>query len=672
MSVLSINSYAKAFLSADVPSSHPDQMLEKEWLLTNNRGSFAAGTLASCNTRRYHGLLVGSVRPPANRIMALSTCQETIDVGSDQFNLTDFEFTGADYQPHNLKYLKHFRRDTGIHFDYNFDQLELTKSIYLLPDADVVAIVYDFIKLRAEVDFTVRPFVALRDFHSLQKSDAAMQAQYFHNALLAKADNCEGRLFMYSDQMPFHQDAQWWYDFSYRIDHRLCQDYAEDLWTPGCFSQAIDRPGRIVFWGSFAKTDPAQQCRDLDIDLVCDDLALRQKKLLSRAKKTDRDSKALALAAGQFVIERQLGREKVVSILAGYPWFLDWGRDAFIALEGLLLCTGRFKEAASVLTSFAAAAEDGVIPNRFDDYGGSAHYNSIDASLWFIKAAFDYYQASSDTKTFTAKLMPAIRWIIESYTNGTKFGIAADTDGLIRGGDSNTQLTWMDAKVGDTVFTPRHGKAVEINALWYNAICSVAEFYRRRNPIIARQFEILTQKIAASFQKAFWYEQGGYLYDCIDDEGLPDAAIRPNQIFAVSLPYSPLTDDQKISVVETVHEHLLTPFGLRTLAPGDANYHGRYTGTMAQRDEAYHQGTVWPFLIGPFVEAYLRVNGFSCPAKKDCAAFVRPLLKHLRKDGCIGSIAEIFDGDEPHRPKGAFAQAWSIAQLLSANHLIND
>ena len=672
MSVLSVNSYTKTSLSAEMQTSRPDQMLEKEWLLTNNRGSFAAGTLASCNTRRYHGLLVASLTPPANRIMAVSACQEIISVDYDHFNLTGFEFTGADYQPQNLKYLKHFCKDTGVHFDYKFDQFNLTKSIYLLPDVDVVAIVYDFMKLTAEVNFTARPFMALRDFHSLQNSDAPMQAQYFHNALLAKADNCDGRIFMYSDQMSFQQETQWWYDFSYRIDHRRCQDYKEDLWTPGYFAQTIDKPTKIVLWASFAKTDPAQQCRDLDIDLISDDLALRQKKLLSRAKKTDRDGKALALAAEQFVIERQLGEEKVISILAGYPWFLDWGRDAFISLDGLLLCTGRFREAASVLTSFAAAAEEGMIPNRFDDYDGMAHYNSIDASLWFIKAAFDYYRATSDTKTFAAKLMPAIRWIIESYTNGTKFGIGADTDGLIHGGDSNTQLTWMDAKVGDTVFTPRHGKAVEINALWYNAICSVAEFYRQRNPVVARQFETLAQKIASSFQNTFWYEQGGYLYDCIDDDGSPDAAIRPNQIFAVSLPYSPLTEIQKISVVKTVQEQLLTPFGLRTLAPGDVNYHGRYVGNMAQRDEAYHQGTVWPFLIGPFVEAYLRVNDFSNSAKQDCAGFIRPLLKHLRKEGCIGSIAEIFDGDEPHQPKGAFAQAWSIAQLLFANHLIND
>ena len=672
MSILSINSYTKASLSADLQTLHISQTLSREWLLTNSRGSFTAGTLANCNTRRYHGLLIGSLTPPANRILALSACLETVKIGSEQFNLTGFEFAGADYQGQNLKYLKHFRKDTGVHFDYIFEQFDMTKSIYLLPDADIVAIVYDFTNLTAEIDFTIKPFIAMRDFHSLQKAYTPVQAQYFSNALLAKARPCDGCLFIRSDQMNLTRESQWWYNFSYQVDKNRGQDYAEDLWSPGLFSQTIDAPGRIVLWASFAQTDAAEQCRDLDIDLVCDDLALRQKKLLSKAKKNDRDSKTLALAAGQFVIERQFGDEKAVSILAGYPWFLDWGRDTFIALNGLLLCTGRFDEAASVLTNFARVAEEGMIPNRFDDYAGSAHYNSIDASLWFIKAAFDYYKATSDTKTFTAKLMPAIRWIIDSYTNGTKFGIRAENDGLIRGGDRNSQLTWMDAKVGDQAVTPRYGKAAEINALWYNAICSVADFYQQRNPITARQFETIANKIAFSFQHVFWYAQGGYLYDYVPDDDLPNTAIRPNQIFAVSLPYSPLTDAQKIAVLKTVQQHLLTPFGLRTLSPEDANYHGRYGGNMANRDQAYHQGTVWPFLIGPFVEAYLRVNNFSGSAKKDCAAFIRPLLKHLRNQGCIGSIAEIFDGDEPYEPKGAFAQAWSVAEVLRANHLITD
>ncbi|NIA17519.1 MAG: hypothetical protein GWO86_04140, partial [Planctomycetes bacterium] len=434
--------------------------------------------------------------------------------------------------------------------------------------------------------------------------------------------------------------------------------------------RTINAPERIVLWASFAETDAAEQCCGLDIDSICDDLALRQKKLLSRAKKNDRDSRILALAAGQFVIERPFGDEKAVSILAGYPWFLDWGRDTFIALNGLLLCTGRFDEAASVLTNFARVAEDGMIPNRFDDYTGSAHYNSIDASLWFIKAAFDYYKATSDTKTFTAKLMPVIRWIIDSYTNGTKFGIGAGDDGLIRGGNRDSQLTWMDAKTDSEAVTPRYGKAVEINALWYNAICSVADFYRERNPITARKFETIANKIAFSFRHVFWYAQGNYLYDYVPDDDLPNTAIRPNQIFAVSLPYSPLTDARKIAVVATVQQHLLTPFGLRTLAPGDIDYHGRYAGDMTHRDQAYHQGTVWPFLIGSFVDAYLRINNFSNSARKDCAVFIRPLLKNLRKEGCIGSIAEIFDGDEPHEPKGAFAQAWSVAEVLRAHYLI--
>jgi predicted glycogen debranching enzyme len=268
-------------------------------------------------------------------------------------------------------------------------------------------------------------------------------------------------------------------------------------------------------------------------------------------------------------------------------------------------------------------------------------------------------------------LLPAIRWIIDSYYNGTRFGIHADVDGLITGGDENTQLTWMDAKFDGVVFTPRYGKTVEVNAMWYNIMCRLAEFHREKDADTAEHYGYLAEEIAESFGGLFWNEERGYLNDCILPDGTADTSIRPNQIFAVSLPFSPLSDEQQRSVVSVVQKHLLTPYGLRTLSPSDSRYIGRYCGDQRARDAAYHQGTVWPYLIGPFVEAYLKVNGFGRESRKEAAGFIEPLLEHLTQDGCIGSISEILDGDAPHKPHGCFAQAWSVAELLRAYLLIH-
>ncbi len=470
--------------------------------------------------------------------------------------------------------------------------------------------------------------------------------------------------------MSFAQDEQWWYDFYYRIEQQRQQDCTEDFWSPGFFRCTITEPTKLILWASLKDENPVEQIENLDIDIICDDLTLRQNELLKKVKPNDTALTILTLAAEQFIIERQIAGKAVNSILAGYPWFLDWGRDAFISLPGLLLSTGRFTEAASVLTSFASSVSQGMIPNRFDDYTNAAHYNSIDASLWFVSAAFEYYKKSGNAKVFTQQLLPMIRWIVDSYHSGTRFNIHADEDGLIFGGDKDTQLTWMDAKHNGIAFTPRWGKAVEINALWYNAICLLAQFYQEKDWNSAHHFERLAEKVQKSFCEKFWNESTGCLYDCIKAADDKDPSVRPNQIFAVSLPNSPLDLDRQKMVVEKVRSELLTPYGLRTLSPNDKNYKGRYQGGFAQRDAAYHQGTVWPFLTGHFIEAYLKVNDYSRPAKRTAMEFIQPLLNHLTQAGCIGSISEIFDGDEPQRPHGCFAQAWSVAELLRAYLLI--
>ncbi len=671
MMLMSKNSLSRRSASIALETPHVDELLETEWLLTNSRGGFACGTIAGCNTRRYHGLLVGSLNPPAGRIVTISNCRETLTISGREVTLGCFEFDGK-LSAQGAGLLTKFSKDIGVHFDYDLGTVSLTKSVYLLPDSDIVAIVYDFSTVDKEFDFLVRPLVAMRDFHSLQKSDSALSAMLddYYGLAVRAAHSDMGVLFLRAEQMFFEQDAQWWYNFLYRREKQRGQEYLEDLWSPGVFRCHIDSPDRIILWAGLSRFADTEETVELDLDIVLDSLILREKELTASVKGDDKRAQRLYSAAGAFVIERQITGEPRTTILAGYPWFLDWGRDTFIALPGLLLCTKRLDEAADVLKTFARAVTEGMIPNRFDDYGGKLHYNSIDASLWFVHAAFEYLRASCDAATFGADLLPAVRWVIDSYHRGTRFGIHADSDGLITGGSADMQLTWMDAKYDGVVFTPRHGKAVEINALWYNQLRNLADYYIGRNADSQHHYKQLAQKVKQSFAEVFWNEETGYLNDCVPPDGTVDSSLRPNQIYAVSLPFSPLTDRQQKSVVDVVQTELLTPFGLRTLNKDDERFIGQYAGDQRQRDAAYHNGTAWPYLIGPFIEAYLRVNNSSKQSKRKAMRYLRPLLKHLTTDGCIGSISEIFDGDGPQRPRGCFAQAWSVAEVLRAYKLI--
>ena len=424
-------------------------------------------------------------------------------------------------------------------------------------------------------------------------------------------------------------------------------------------------------WASLGNCESEVWRSEFDIDEVCEELVERQRKVLSGVKSKDKILRTLCVAADQFVV-KPLGDDGGAgrtSILAGFPWFMDWGRDACIALPGLLLGTGRFADARDVLLSFARAADGGMIPNRFDDRAEVAHFNSIDASLWFVNAAFEYFERSGDEDTFGDELLPVIRAIIEAYHKGARFGIRADEDGLITGGDAETQLTWMDARCNGVTFTPRYGKAVEINALWYCGLCRLAEFYAERDVSKARIYHEMADVAEESFNEKFWNEEKGYLNDCIRPDGTVDESMRPNQIFAVSLAFSPLSARKQRLVVRAVKKHLLTEYGLRTLSNVDERYRGRYEGDGMQRDGAYHQGTVWPYLMGAYVEAFLKVHNFSRESRLVGARCLRPLLEHVEKGGCLGSVSEIFDGDGPQKAKGCFAQAWSVGELIRAYKL---
>ncbi len=689
-------------ISISTENQSIDNLLSRQWLLTNGGGGYCSSTIAGCNTSSYHGLLIGALDPPVKRVMALSNCLDMIICNGKTFNLSTFEFPDK-IDIDGLTYLKQFSKDIGAHFYYELSDsdVKLKKSIYLLRDADTVAVVYDFTNVPSPAEFICRPLAGLRDFHSIQKSSAPLHSKLLDQGVSIRNKSLDGcELVLSCPGAQFIKDPQWWFNFVYRDNKERGLNYTEDLWTPGFFKCGIDTPAQIVLWASlfpFENNSYTNRPIPTNIKAELNDLQNYEEILLSGIERnsdsipmSDHDkliipnpfiSKILCLAADQFIVKRNKQNIPRTTIIAGYPWFMDWGRDAFISLPGLLLSTNRFEEAKSVLTTFASALDEGMIPARFDDDKNTACFNSVDASLWFINAAFQYFNATNDSKTFIKRLIPAIEEIINAYENGTRFDIHADIDGLITAGNPQTQLTWMDAKYDGITFTPRYGKTVEINALWYNCLCLMAEFDARRSSPVARnnksrvtshesRFSSMADHVKASFNKLFWNEQKNYLNDCITTEGIVDDSLRPNQVYAVSLDHSPLSPEQQKAVVNAVQENLLTPYGLRTLNTSAKNYKGIYTGPQRLRDEAYHQGTVWPFLLGPFIESFLKVNEFSYESRRKAEEMIQPLLRHLIEDSCIGSVSEIFDGDPPHNPKGCFAQAWSVAELFRACKLI--
>ena len=647
-----------------------DAMLSKEWLLVNRRGSYVSGTALGCNTRRYHGLLIAALQPPVKRIVTLSNLLETVQFDEASYELANFEFSDR-LHPQGFRYLKGFRQDTGVHFRYELPKhLSVVKSIYLDHDHDLVIVNYEFDGPLRQVRFSIMPLLAMRDFHALQSSSASLLTEQTEGAVTARSLDPSGpALHLTCPQADFQRGTDWWYSVHYRQDRQRGQDDYEDVWAPGVFQAEIQVPGTIHLTveatSALQRPGPLQvEPRQLEQKLH----KLRQM-LLTQAQVSDVDEESLVTAADHFVVQRRMNEtHDSTTILAGFHWFADWGRDTFIALPGLLLSTGRYREAKEVLQTFAAALSEGMIPNCFDDYGGEPHYNSIDASLWFVNAAYQYLLASEDKKTYKKDLFPAIAQIIETYCRGTRFAIRADEDGLIAGGNPETQLTWMDARCNGVSFTPRHGKAVEVNALWINALHIAAETAPLKKD--RQRFAEIANRVTPQFARLFWNESNGCLNDCVYSDGTVDAAIRPNQIFAVSLPFSALQKKQQSAILAVVEEHLLTPYGLRSLSPRDSRYRGHYQGDQFQRDSAYHQGTVWAWLIGPFAEAYLKVNAFSPHARQEVAEMIRPLLDHLHQDACLGSVSEIFDGDYPHKPQGCIAQAWSVAELLRIKKLL--
>ena len=625
-----------------------DAASRREWLETNGIGGFASSTIAGLNTRRYHGLLVAATRPPLGRMVLLSKMEETLVVDGRRFDLSCNRYPGV-VHPQGYLYLKEFGQDPFPVFVYEVDGLELEKAVFMVDGENTTVIQYELRGAPAGgCTLELRPLLAFRDYHSTMHENRAIRAAVSIEPGRVTCSPYQGcpNLYLAHTAGDVRQTGEWYRNFEYTVEQQRGLDYREDLFNPLALTFDLNRDPRpaVVASTEARSVESARELRQAEI--------ARRSGLDAAAPSDDPLVRSLVRAADQFIVRRGDGR----TVIAGYHWFSDWGRDTMIALPGLALATGRYDDARRILLAFAGSVDRGMLPNRFPDAGETPEYNTVDATLWFFEAARLLASHTGDGEFVRSRLLPVMQDIVAWHEGGTRYGIHMDVDGLLAAGEPGVQLTWMDAKVGDWVVTPRYGKPVEIQALWYNALRVMEELTG------GAHYRDLADRARESFARLFWNESTGGLYDVVNG-GQRDGSIRPNQIFAVSLFHGMLSRDRAARVVATVEEHLLTPYGLRSLAPSDPQYRGRYEGDPRRRDSAYHQGTVWPWLMGPFVTAYLKVNGGSSEARRQAAQWIEELGRYMNDEG-VGQIPEVFDGDAPHRAGGCMAQAWSVAELL--------
>ena len=622
-----------------------------EWIETNGLGGYASGTFSGAHSRRYHGLLVVATQPPVGRMSLLSKLDETIVTDKDKYELGTNQYPGA-LHPRGYSFLKKIERELSPVFYYKAESIEIKKTIAAIHGEHTTVILYEVLEGPSAFELELLPLYASRDFHSLTRANDYISQQYLFDEGVFRTLNYQGcpELFISVPRAKFTESQGWYYNFEYSVEQERGLEYKEDLYTHGKFSVELkkgDKLGIIV-----STEDPTGR----------DAFKLFEKEMKRRVKIThavpeSESLKRLALAAEQFIVKRG----KFNSIIAGYHWFADWGRDTMIALPGLCLATGRHDEAKRILLQFSKTISQGMLPNRFPDRGEVPEYNTIDATLWFFVAIYHYYQHTRD-KVFMKQLLPALKDIVEWHYKGTRYNIRVDEkDELLYGGKVGVQLTWMDAKVGDWVVTPRRGKAVEINALWYNALCIMGMLCEETNNIAeGKIYRTRASKVLKSFNELFWNENQNSLYDYIDSENKNDD-LRPNQMYAISLPFPLLDKDRATKIFTTVTTHLFTPKGLRSLSPGHIDYKPVYKGDIWCRDGCYHRGAVWSYLMGAYIDALVYVHEEE--GKKAAVTIVNEFLEHLNEAG-VGTISEIFDGEFPHTPRGCIAQAWGVGEIL--------
>ncbi len=662
------------------PADEEHPLLTREWLVTNGLGGYASGTVAGVLTRRYHGLLIAALPAPFGRwVMLNALFEHLVFPDGERVQLTGEECNACSLQLRGAIYLSELDFDRGLPcWRYRVRGTVIEKRIFFRHEENTVQVRYRHVSGDGPVILELHPAVQFRPQNAMVevpiKSFYSLSARQGQYDLAASPDlpRLKMQLYGYGDEAFTARDHVF-QGLIYRTERACGYESRGDLYSPGFFRVELAAGQDVTFiastedWDKIVRTSPEKAFAE-EVE--------RRRLLFEKAYPVinDEQGKELVIAADQFIIVPpkrwddiiQLTRQNIGrrTVIAGYHWFTDWGRDTMISLEGLTLVTGRHEEAGWILRTFSHYIREGLIPNMFPEGGREGLYNTADATLWYFHAVKRYLDYTGD-RELLRNLLPKLVDIIGYHLRGTLFNIRADPDdGLLSQGQEGFALTWMDAKVGDWVVTPRRGKAVEINALWYNALRLTEQWVREeQGEAAARPLAAHAEKARESFNRRFWYEKGGYLYDVVDGENGDDPACRPNQVLAISLDNPVVEESKWDAVMRVVTGRLLTPDGLRTLAPGSPDYHPRYFGDVRARDAAYHQGTVWPWLIGPYIDAWLKLH----PDERTKARnFLYGLAMHLVDEACIGSVSEVFDAEAPFVPRGCIAQAWSVAEVLRA------
>jgi len=656
----------------------------REWLVSNGIGGYASGTVAGLLTRRYHGLLIAALNPPLGRTLLVTKLDETVHYNRQSYSLSTNRWTDGTVSPGGYYHIEQFFLDgTTPVWQFGFSDVQLEKRIWMQPGSNTTYVQYTLNRATQSLQLTLQAFVNYRDYHgSTQSNGWQMDVEPIDQGIQIAAFPGATPVYLLSNSASVTPAHEWYYSFDLAAERDRGLSDREDHLHAATFDITLN-PGQ-----SFTIVASTEKQPNLNGAVAFKSRSAHEQKLIRlfeanrpiHAKKTPDWINQLVLAADQFVVvretegvdsrlgdpERFLLNESVgKTVIAGYHWFGDWGRDTMISLPGLTLSTGHSEVARSILRTFSKYVDQGMLPNRFPDAGDVPEYNTVDATLWYVESIRQYYDATGDDDLLI-ELFPVLSDMINWHCCGTRYNIHLDpSDGLLYAGEAGVQLTWMDAKVGDQVITPRIGKPIEINALWYNALRTMAKFARQIGKP-HQEYEAIADRTLARFSR-FWNEADGYCYDVIDSPSGDDASLRPNQIFAVSLPHSPLSFNQQRQVVDICGRMLLTSHGLRSLSPNHPQYSGHYRGNPSERDRVYHQGTVWGWLLGTFALAHLRVYSNAAQAHQ----FLEPMANHLAAHG-LGNLSEIFDGDAPMIPAGCIAQAWTVAEVLRAWLAIED
>ena len=645
--------------------------IKREWAVTNGIGGYAGSSMIGAHSRTHQGYLIASLHAPIERYLVFSKINETVTVGTRtvSFETSQHRASGKTVYTEGQKFLTSFIYDGSVHYTYETDNFSFEKHITLKRNANVCAVAYELTAGDSGCTFTLTPLFNYRE-HSESSTPDTLKFETFTEDrtfyLVPEKNKDIAIRFQTSEGTFSERETVYDIDMQLQIEVDLETDGLDCHYCPVDLSIAVpanttkkvsilcsigdvnERPAPVYATEAFSILEENARCHA---------------ELFEKAGYRDSFANQLVLASGQFLTYRE--STKMMTVLAGLPWFTDWGRDTMIAFTGLTLCTKRFKEAEEILLTFARYIRHGIVPNMFPDDNMPPLYNTVDASLWYFYAVYQYlhYNPAAEAEAFVKEqIFPHLKEIISAYEKGTDFSIYMEDDGLIHAGSGLDQITWMDVRVGDWVATPRHGKPVEINALWYNAL-RIMESLCEKFDEDASAYRTRAEQVKESFNAKFWDSSNQCLFDVVDGDE-PDDHIRPNQIYAVSLPFSLLPEEQEKAVVALVEKELFVGCGLRSLAPDHPDYHGIYCGALAKRDAAYHQGTAWGFLLGGFFSAYMKVNHHSSSAAENAIRMLEPVRKHLSDSGCIGSISEIFDGDAPHNPRGCYAQAWSVGEVL--------